>query len=246
MGVLKTVLFVRHGVAEHNVVDPRTRDLRDPSLFDPSLVEAGRRQAIETGGVLRAWLAAHRRRGGGGKNAVENDDGDVLVVASPLTRCLETAQLAIGASNARVVCHEAVREACGVHQPDRRRSRAELRRRFPDVDFELAMDTDEDASWRPDRREKVDDVRIRVQRFLLWLTTVDVAANSTSSPPRRRDDDIALVFTHGVWMEILVHYCGLPIASEKNRRVRNCDVLVGTLEQDEIRPLRFTSLNFLT
>lgn len=117
------VVFIRHGIARHNIVDVTTGkapDLKDPRLFDPPLILEGKRQALDVGEKLRHWRA-HRR---------ENLE---LVVTSPLSRCLQTASLAFLPGDQYdsrppvFACVELVREAYGRHYPDRRRKKSELK-----------------------------------------------------------------------------------------------------------------------
>ena len=58
---LQKVVFVRHGVAKHNIPDPftgETPNLRDPSLTDPSLVYQGKQHALHAGQRLQEWWHA--------------------------------------------------------------------------------------------------------------------------------------------------------------------------------------------
>jgi Histidine phosphatase superfamily (branch 1) len=125
----QTVIFLRHGVALHNIPDETThqpRRLNDPSLTDPPLVETGKIQAVQAGARITEWLRAHI----GGRIG--------YVVVSPLSRCIETAVLAFfpgttsgsynenGNRPIRFVCHEDVRETIGVHYPNRRRKKSTL------------------------------------------------------------------------------------------------------------------------
>lgn len=120
------VVFVRHGVAQHNIIQARTGktpDLRDPNLFDPPLVRDGKFQALDAGERLRVWWQTTQ-----GGNRIE------LVVVSPLTRCLQTVSLAFlpgdqyskNCKEPTIVCLEDVREAFGMHYPDRRRNKSLL------------------------------------------------------------------------------------------------------------------------
>lgn len=121
----QTVVFVRHGVARHNIINPQTGkppDLTDPNLLDPPLVRDGKFQAIIVGERLKAWWI--------------NEQGSdaQLVISSPLTRCLQTANLAylpgdlypMGRNEPTIVCMEGVREAYGMHYPDKRRNKSFL------------------------------------------------------------------------------------------------------------------------
>jgi Histidine phosphatase superfamily (branch 1) len=115
----------RHGVAQHNVFDDRTGkrpNLQDPYFFDPPLTARGKVGALHAGEALRVWW----------KTTQDVDEVPQLVVTSPLTRCLQTAVLAMGIPDGYeedvlpIVCVEHVREAHGVHYPDQRRSKSLL------------------------------------------------------------------------------------------------------------------------
>ena len=118
----QTIVFIRHGIAKHNIVDEHGRppNPNDPELFDPPMVPEGKRQILETGERLRIWW--HTTQAG---EHIE------LVITSPLTRCLQTTALAFlpGDRYARefpepnFACMELVREAYGMSYPDRRRNR---------------------------------------------------------------------------------------------------------------------------
>jgi len=139
----KTIYLIRHGVARHNVRGPHGEkpNLLDPSYTDPELIRQGEIQASVLGEQMR-------RRGltinDSSMDMEDNDDTTKpieLVVCSPLTRCLQTAShifpshfASNNSSNqsselspfvldgsCKVCCHKDIREAFGVHYPDRRR-----------------------------------------------------------------------------------------------------------------------------
>ena len=125
----QTVVFVRHGIARHNLIDPKTGkppDLTDENLLDPPLVQDGKFQAIDMGDRLRTWWSANQT------SQIE------LVVSSPLTRCLQTATLAFlpgdrysnGVKEPRITCVENIREAYGMHYPDQRRKQIVLNGKY--------------------------------------------------------------------------------------------------------------------
>ena len=111
----QVVIFMRHGIARHNLRDPRTgqvADHRDPSLLDPGLVYEGQVMAIRAGHDVQ--------------RIQPNID---LLVCSPLTRCIQTTLLAFlpGEKPAPpVLAKEDVREAFGMCYPDKRRSKSHL------------------------------------------------------------------------------------------------------------------------
>jgi len=207
----QTVVFVRHGVARHNLLDERTQrplDVNNPDLFDPPLVPQGKKQALDAGERIRVWW--HTTQAG---------EQMELVITSPLTRCLQTAALAFlpGDQYSKelpeptLACMELVREAYGMSYPDRRRSKTLLQAAWPMVHFDPSMPT-EDESWTLTSRESVTDVVNRANQFLQWLA--------------QRPETNVTVVSHGVWIECCF-YAHCPQALPKGDRVRNCDLFAG-------------------
>ena len=117
-------MFVRHGVAQHNLLNETTGqppNLTDPALTDPPLIHHGKRQALDAGEQVKRWWRLQ-------------DKHVQLVVTSPLTRCLQTAALMFlpgdeytsSRPEPTIVSMDHVREAFGQHYPDRRRTKSEL------------------------------------------------------------------------------------------------------------------------
>ena len=118
------ICFIRHGVAKHNVKDPLTGaapNLKSPLFFDPHLLYDGKRMALEAGERLKRWW-----------QTTQLGEDIELVITSPLTRCIQTTMFAFlpgdcytSNENTRqepkLYCTELVREAFGMHYPDRRR-----------------------------------------------------------------------------------------------------------------------------
>lgn len=162
--VTKTVHFCRHGQAQHNVraealrnkgcdYDTFLQAMRDDDEFDAALTEMGREEARVSGAALAEKLS-----------------GVQLVVASPLSRALETAQLVFPAqtcAGAPFVCIENLREISGLLANARRRSSAELALRFPDCDF--SQISAEDEGWTADELEPVSSVVARGLAAMRWL-----------------------------------------------------------------------------
>ena len=114
----QTVVFLRHGVAQHNY---QNADLLSPTLFDPSLTYEGKLSAVQAGEKIKNWWKS--------KQPGKSID---MIVSSPLTRTLQTASLAFmpgeeyGEKYFPILCTENVREAFGIHYPDKRRERSTL------------------------------------------------------------------------------------------------------------------------
>jgi broad specificity phosphatase PhoE len=129
------VCFIRHGVAKHNLPDPKTQgrpNLEDPALFDPQLVYQGKQQALDAGERLKIWW-----------KTTQLEEQLELVICSPLTRCIQTSMLAFlpgdytfnddRVKEPNLFCTEMVREAYGMHYPDKRRDKLVLQVRRFDV-----------------------------------------------------------------------------------------------------------------
>lgn len=99
---------------------------------------------------------------------------------SPLTRCLQTCQLAFegitsNASHPEIppfepLIKEMVRERLGIHTCDRRSSKSWIKKHFPvGADKVFAFEKgfrEEDALWVPDVRETIGQHAARIQVFL--------------------------------------------------------------------------------
>ena len=71
--------------------------------------------------------------------------------------------------------------------------------------------TESDDLWRVDRRERWDEVGLRVRRFLAWLVL-----------PQHYATDNVVVVSHGVWIEALLR-SHAPDALGHDQRVYNTD-----------------------
>ena len=216
---IQVVTFIRHGVAKHNLLDPSTGkhpDICDPIYFDPQLVNRGMQDA----------LAVRERLSHTVLSSTE------LIITSPLTRCLQTANLIFlpgnyatsGNGNDQsspntlappppppIICIEAVREAYGMHYPDKRRDKRLLQQHWPTVQFDPTM-TNVDELWSDEHRESCNDVCKRIEQFLQWLV--------------QRPEQHIVVVSHGVWIETLfrTHF---PNILRGGQRVYNCDCFQG-------------------
>jgi len=201
------IVFVRHGVARHNLLDDQGNPpkLNDPNLFDPPLTLEGKKQALDAGEKLRIWW-----------HTTQTGEQIELVVSSPLTRCLQTTCLAFlpGDQYSRenpepnFACMDLVREAYGMSYPDRRRQKSLLVARWPTIHFDPSI-TEEDEAWKLVERESIHDVVNRVNQFLEWIV--------------RRPETNVVVVSHGVWIECCF-YAHFPEALAHGDRVGNGDL----------------------
>lgn len=220
----KTVYFIRHGVARHNVPDPNTGQM--PNLFDARytdtpLIQHGEMQACELGAKLRQMglVSDSMTRSSNAMDTCCNTKQPIdLVVCSPLTRCVQTASL-IFPNFRSIYCHGDTREAFGMHYPDRRSPLSQIKAKFPHLTYHHpSLSSEDDADWQPHIRETRDDVVRRIDKFLTWLI-------------QQPKESIAVV-SHGVWIECaLLKYCPQVLEFGK-KRVYNCEVYVAHLAYD--------------
>ncbi|KAJ1626302.1 histidine phosphatase superfamily [Pavlovales sp. CCMP2436] len=213
----KRVMLVRHGHTEMNafihrlnIVARLTPGFEDPMMIDTRLTETGERQAEGAGRTLQV---AHDMLEPGGRVQ--------LVVCSPLTRALKTAELAFAHAGGNVprIVHPLCAERRW-HGSDLGRERPVLEREFPGCDFSLLPSR---GSWGyaresepethpeggPIPEESEPAFIARMQAFHAWL----------DSRPEQR---IAVVTHWGV----IYALSGVPVP--------NCDVLDCRFE--ELRP----------
>jgi broad specificity phosphatase PhoE len=119
--------------------------LLDDEHFDAPLSPQGRLQAEG----LRVSLMSH--------------PAPTLVVCSPLTRALETAQACFAGSH--VLATDRVRESFGMFPATRRRPASELAEAFPGIDTS-ALPSGADPLWTATRKETLRSARLRLRAFL--------------------------------------------------------------------------------
>jgi broad specificity phosphatase PhoE len=184
--LVKKVHFLRHGQALHNPRAEAARQagcsfddfldlMKQDDAFDADLTPLGRTQAQSAASEYEARVR-----------------GVQLVVASPLSRAVETAMLVMPdrVSSAPFVAHELLRERSGWMLNAKRRSKVELQARFPGCSFEL-LETEEDALWKPEELEPTSDCAERGYKFLCWLWE------------RREETELAVVAHGGLFHYLL-------------------------------------------
>jgi len=216
----KILHLVRHGQALHNVRAEAARSagcsfdeflqlMREDDAVDADLTPIGVQQA----------------------EAVRDDTTarPQLVVASPLSRALQTADIIFGAgataprSPPPFVCLETFRERNGLLLNGMRRPASFLRERFGAVDFDDIAPGDEDAAWHEwgDKRlENAPTCAKRAYAGLQWIAA-------------RPEEDIALV-AHGGLFDAMTNHLPELIASDDgtSERFHNCELRTVRLSWD--------------
>eukprot|EP00039_Didymoeca_costata_P033224 m.41377 g.41377 ORF g.41377 m.41377 type:complete len:279 (-) comp9759_c0_seq1:51-887(-) len=190
----KTIYFVRHGQATHNVRAEPLREsgcshedfmkqMQEDDEVDARLTEQGKAQAIEAAKSVSAQQA-HR--------TVD------LVVSSPLTRALHTADLVFPKQLLKEhrkkdiprVALEDFREINGLLLNGKRSGKPHLKQAFPHWDFSL-VEHDDDKTWTAEQLEEMKSVAERAHNCLHWLLS-------------RPEQHIAVV-THGGFLHAMLN-----------------------------------------
>lgn len=159
----KTVYLVRHGEGDHNAAEREYGSehwenvvAKSDKYFDAHLNVVG----LEQCSALSTAVASAE---------VDGMRVDVIIV-SPLTRAIETAKYGMASAWGTVPVYavELSRERFGKNMCDKRKSVAQLKQEFPEVNFDLFMESEEDA-WFTEQRETDEQVERRVALFYEWL-----------------------------------------------------------------------------
>ncbi|CAH8357800.1 unnamed protein product [Eruca vesicaria subsp. sativa] len=206
----KTLYLVRHAQGIHNVELEKKGEIGDahlsPKLFDAPLSPKGIQQVSEQRKqILESGLL----------NTVE------LVITSPLRRAMETAvgifrghkDINLSHNFPPILALEICRERMGLYPCDRRESISTRRICFPEIDFTM-VESDEDALWREEERENLEEVSARGLRFLKWLW-------------ERPEKEIAVV-SHGIFLQqtlrALHEKLSVPLEDSVLTRFANCEL----------------------
>ena len=173
------MILMRHGESEFNVVYSATRT--DPGIEDPALTEDGRAQVADAAAML-----------------VAKDTAITLIISSPYTRALQSAEILADTLDAPVIVEPLVRErfawTCDIGTGS-----SVLAARWPNPVFpEMA------ERWWPADIESPDAVRDRAGAF----------HRAMIDDP---DHDQTLVVSHWGFIRAL---CGLEVTNAAMVRVR--------------------------
>jgi len=153
----KILYIVRHGQALHN---PRAEAakakgcsmeeffelMRQDDVLDAELTPLGRDQAKR---CFHSYFAADRFHH---EKSTRRSPKVDLIVSSPLSRAIETANLVYPTTSSTPVpkiCIEDFREVNGELLNGKRRSKTELLHLYPSWDFDM-LETDDDVLWTPE------------------------------------------------------------------------------------------------
>ncbi|CAM9146320.1 unnamed protein product [Chrysoparadoxa australica] len=193
----KTVHFIRHAQATHNLaadLEGRGAYEKEEHL-DARLTDFGKGQCAE--------LAKESKKLAGEVQ---------LVVVSPLSRAVETALLCLEqVPGVPWIALDCLREKAGGHPCDKRRTRTEMSKEHPSIEWSFIAD-EQDDYWDAlgkDDRETDEQIVGRCNDFFSWLA-------------KRPENNIAVV-THSAFLSVLFNKavtCGPPLS----KWFENCEM----------------------
>ena len=216
--MIKRLLIVRHGQAAHN---PRAEAAREAGCTHAEFLQIMRQDDVLDAPTTD--LGKEQARALRDKHSWDHLD---LVVSSPLSRALETADV-IAPPTIKRVCVENFREINGWLLNAKRRNRSDLEECFPQWDFSETEISASDDLWTPDLEEQIDCAH-RGYEGLCWLLN-------------RPEENILLV-SHGGLLKFTmnlhpsVRVLDGRVKASKDRdvkaRFRNCELRSYTLTWD--------------
>ena len=88
-----------------------------------------------------------------------------MVLVSPLTRALQTAEIVFTGIDKQINVMEILKEwPNGLDTPNQRKRKSELENRFKRFNFD-AVCSEEDVTWNGDREETTEELNMRINKF---------------------------------------------------------------------------------
>jgi broad specificity phosphatase PhoE len=150
---MKTLYFIRHGIAEHNInyLKFGSKTFYDPKFTDTKLVSPGIKQALD---LRNSWT--------------ELKDIELILVSS-LMRTLQTADIIFNNTDKPIIALDYIREyPLGLQTCNKRSSKEEYIKLFPKVDFS-SLQTNNDELWFPKREENIDELNVRIEKLMEYV-----------------------------------------------------------------------------
>tara|TARA_B100001540_G_C15803669_1_gene641059 strand:- start:1350 stop:1922 length:573 start_codon:yes stop_codon:yes gene_type:complete len=147
---MKLLYCIRHGYSLHNKLFKQIGEdaYRLPECIDSYLLDEG------VDGAMKL-------------NTRENCKLETaeLVLVSPLTRALQTAEIVFTGIDKQINVMEILKEwPNGLDTPNQRKRKSELENRFKRFNFD-AVCSEEDVTWNGDREETTEELNMRINKF---------------------------------------------------------------------------------
>ena len=183
--MVKKVYCIRHGQATHNIDFKIRGEIAyiDPIHKDSKLTSEGIKEAE----ILNKHLLK-----------IKSD----IILVSPLTRTIQTCLLSTNKIDKKILSLEEVREfPCGIHTPNNRKTKNELIKLYPEIDFSEIIEN-EDIYWNHNREENYQELDNRINKFKVWI--------------KKRPENNFLLFSHASFISRLLEH-------KKYQHIRHCD-----------------------
>ena len=153
---MKKLYFIRHGVSQHNVLfhNLGKRVFYDKRFYDTTLTSHGIEQAKR---LQQTW---------------EKLDQIDLIICSPLTRTIQTANYIFSHTKKKIISHDMLKEfPQGLQTVNKRKEKDELLKLYPTIDFTEVNHVNN--IWNPEREETIDELNQRIEKFKKFIKTRD-------------------------------------------------------------------------
>ena len=151
---MKKLYFIRHGVSQHNVLfhNLGKRVFYDKRFYDTTLTSHGIEQAKR---LQQTW---------------EKLDQIDLIICSPLTRTIQTANYIFSHTKKKIISHDMLKEfPQGLQTVNKRKEKDELLKLYPTIDFTEVNHVNN--IWNPEREETIDELNQRIEKFKKFIKT---------------------------------------------------------------------------
>jgi broad specificity phosphatase PhoE len=157
-----------------------------------------------------------------GNNSISSNSNNtphrLMIVSSPLSRAIETADLAVCPRtfpHIPRICYEGFREINGYLQNAKRRTKTELELLFPHWNFEQ-LQSEHDDTWTPDQLESESACAERGYQGLQWLLF------QQQQQPQQYHDKILLV-AHGGILRFMFQHPHVQLVDGRTRNTHFSD-----------------------
>jgi len=206
--ITKRVCFLRHGQALHN---PRAEEAKAKGCSHSSFLQLMREDDAFDAHLTPLGLSQGRRASELHQHNIQDVE---LVVSSPLSRAIQTADLAACPNSGNFdnrVCVEHFREINGWLLNAKRRSRTDLENRFHSS-WDFSGLSEDDEEWT-ETLESEESCAERGYQGLLWL--------------RDRPEDSILTVAHGGLLRFIANHDNVKVIDHRpaeTKRFGNCEL----------------------
>ena len=180
---LKKIHLIRHGQAEHNLGQPGWEN-----ILDPHLTSTGIQQATDL------------------SKTMDNQHEIDVILVSPLSRTLQTAQTIFGQLDRPFLATDLCRESISLKKCDSRNPISEKKQQYSKINFSLVETNEDEEVKRRRETESEEELAERASQFLHFIQ-------------QRSEQNIAVVTHHGFLRKFFSLMKELPDSNANNYEV---------------------------